>query len=375
MQVRKRFSFMLIVLLASLIIAACGAETTPTSAPSGSGASGAATVSGKISLLLPDTDTTRYETADRPYFEAKMKQLCPNCEVIYNNANADASLQLQQAEAALTNGVQVMVLDPVDSAAAAIIADKAKAQGVPVISYDRLILNSDGVNYYISFDNEQVGKLQAQSLVDELTRQGKTNPQIVMINGSPTDNNAALFKKGAHSVFDPLVAAGKLTIVKEYDTPGWSPDEAQNEMQQALTAMGNKVDGVYAANDGTGGGAIAAMKSAGLSPLPPVTGQDAELAAVQRIIAGEQYMTVYKAIKPEAEAAAEIAFALLTKASVNNASSKVANGKIDVPSVLLTPIAVTSANIGDTIVKDAFWAVDQICTGDFAAACTSVGLK
>ncbi|MBA3468487.1 MAG: sugar ABC transporter substrate-binding protein [Herpetosiphonaceae bacterium] len=372
MQARKRFSFMLVVVLASLIIAACGAETPATTAPS---ASGAAAVSGKISLLLPDTDTTRYETADRPYFEAKMKQLCPTCEVIYNNANADASLQLQQAEAALTNGVQVMVLDPVDSAAAAIIADKAKAQGVPVISYDRLILNSDGVSYYISFDNEQVGKLQAQSLVDELARLGKTNPQIVMINGSPTDNNAALFKKGAHSIFDPLVAAGKLTIVKEYDTPGWSPDEAQNEMQQALTAMGNKVDGVYAANDGTGGGAIAAMKSAGLNPLPPITGQDAELAAVQRIIVGEQYMTVYKAIKPEAEAAAEIAYALLTKTPVNNASSKVANGKLDVPSVLLTPLAVTSANIGDTIVKDAFWSLEQICTGDFAAACATVGLK
>ena len=137
-----------------------------------------------------------------------------------------------------------------------------------------------------------------------------------MINGSPTDNNAKLFKQGAHSVFDPLVSSKKLTIAKEYDTPDWSPDQAQNEMQQALTALGNKVDGVYAANDGTAGGAIAAMKAAGLNPLPPVTGQDAELAAIQRILAGEQYMTVYKAIKPEAEAAAELAFDLLTKTEV-----------------------------------------------------------
>lgn len=372
MQTRKRFSFMLVVLLTSLIIAACGAETTPTTAPSGSGA---AEVTGKIALLLPETKTTRYETADRPFFEAKMKQLCPKCEILYSNANQDANLQLSQAEAALTNGAQVMVLDPVDSAAAAIIADKAKAQGVPVISYDRLILNSDGVSYYISFDNEQVGKLQAQSLVDELAKQGKTNPQIVMINGSPTDNNAKLFKAGAHSVFDPLVAAGKLTIAKEYDTPDWSPDQAQNQMQQALTALGNKVDGVYAANDGTGGGAIAAMKSAGLSPLPPITGQDAELAAIQRIIAGEQFMTVYKAIKPEAEAAAEMAYALLTKAPVTGATAKVPNGKLDVPSLLLTPLAVTSANVGDTIVKDAFWSLEQICAGDFAAACTAAGLK
>jgi D-xylose transport system substrate-binding protein len=132
----------------------------------------------------------------------------------------------------------------------------------------------------------QVGKLQAQSLVDDLNKMNLTNPSIVMINGSPTDNNASLFKQGAHSVFDPLVAAGKLTIAKEYDTPDWSPDQAQTEMQQALTALNNKVDGVYAANDGTGGGAIAAMKAAGVNPLPPVTGQDAELAAIQRILVG-----------------------------------------------------------------------------------------
>jgi D-xylose transport system substrate-binding protein len=338
----------------------------------------AASASGTIALLLPETKTTRYETADRPYFEAKFKELCPACQIIYSNANQDANAQLSQAEAALTNGAKVLVLDPVDSDAASAIADKAKAQGVPVIAYDRLIKNSDGVNYYISFDNQKVGELQAQSLVDELNALGKTNPQIVMINGSPTDNNATLFKQGAHSVFDPLVQAGKLTIAKEYDTPDWSPDQAQNEMQQALTALNNKVDGVYAANDGTGGGAIAAMKAAGLNPLPPVTGQDAELAAVQRILDGEQYMTVYKAIKPEAEAAAELAYDLLTNTQVPADMTKgmtVNNSKIDVPSVLLTPVAVTKDNIKDTIVKDNFWTAQQICTADFAAACKAAGLE
>jgi D-xylose transport system substrate-binding protein len=333
---------------------------------------------GTIALLLPETKTTRYETADKPDFEAKMKELCPDCQIIYSNANQDATQQLSQAEAALTNGAQVLVLDPVDSAAAATIADKAKAQGVPVIAYDRLILNSDGVNYYISFDNEEVGKLQAQSLVDELNTMGVTNPTIVMINGSPTDNNAGLFKQGAHSVFDPLVADGKLTIAKEYDTPDWSPDQAQNEMQQALTALGNKVDGVYAANDGTASGAIAAMKAAGLDPLPPVTGQDAELAGIQRILAGEQYMTVYKAIKPEAEAAAQLAYDLLTDTNVPadmTQGKTVNNGTIDVPSVLLTPIAVTKDNIKDTVVADNFWTVDQICTADYADACTAAGLQ
>ena len=286
--------------------------------------------------------------------------------------------QIKQAEAALTNGAQVLVLDPVDSAAAATIADKAKAQGVPVIAYDRLILNSDGVDYYISFDNEEVGKLQAQSLVDELNKMALENPTIVMINGSPTDNNAGLFKQGAHSVFDPLVTDGKLTIAKEYDTPDWSPDQAQNEMQQALTALGNKVDGVYAANDGTASGAVAAMKAAGLDPLPPVTGQDAELAGIQRILVGEQYMTVYKAIKPEAEAAAQLAYDLLTDAKVPTDMTNgktVNNGTIDVPSVLLTPIAVTRNNIKDTVVADNFWTVNQICTADYADACKTVGLQ
>jgi D-xylose transport system substrate-binding protein len=333
---------------------------------------------GKVALLLPESKTTRYEAHDRPDFETEFKKLCPSCQILYSNANQSASTQLSQAQAALTNGAQVLVLDPVDSAAAAAIADQAAAQGVPVIAYDRLILNSTGVTYYISFDNQRVGQLQAQSLMNRLDALGIKHPSIVMINGAPTDNNAAQFKAGAHSVFDPLVQAGKLTIAKEYDTPDWSPDQAQNEMQQALTALSNKVDGVYAANDGTAGGAIAAMKAAGLSPLPPITGQDAELAAIQRILTGEQYMTVYKAIQPEAYAAAQIAYDLLAKSPVPamlTGGKTTNNGKTAVPSVLLTPVAVTKSNIGSTVVKDGFWTVQQICTSQYAAACQAAGLQ
>ncbi len=218
----------------------------------------------------------------------------------------DAAKQQSQAEAALTNGAKVLVLDPVDSASAAAIVTKANAQNVPVISYDRLINNAE-IDYYISFDNEQVGKLQGQALVDKLKADGKTDGTIVMINGSPTDNNATLFKQGAHSVID----SSGLKVGAEYDTPDWSPDKAQAEMDQAITSLGKDgFVGVYAANDGTGGGAIAAMKGAGITPIPPTTGQDAELAAIQRMLAGEQYMTVYKAVKPEAEAAAELACSL-----------------------------------------------------------------
>jgi D-xylose transport system substrate-binding protein len=330
----------------------------------------------RIALLLPETKTSRYESADRPFFETRLKKLCSDCQLIYSNASQDVAAQEQQAEAALTNGARVLVLDPVDSAAAAVTADRAREQGVPVLAYDRLILNSTGVSYYISFDNERVGQLQAQSLVDRL--KGGPRPHVVMINGSPTDYNAALFKQGAHSVFDPLVRAEHLIIDREYDTPDWSPDKAQTEMQQALTALGNRVDGVYAANDGTASGAIAAMKAAQLEPLPPVTGQDAELAAVQRILAGEQYMTVYKTIRAEAEMAADIAYAQLSQTDPLPGKAigraYVSNGRVGVPTLLLTPVAVTRENIASTVVQDRFWTLEQICTPGFLNACHSDGL-
>ena len=174
------------------------------------------------------------------------------------------------------------MLDPVDFASAGPMVAAAKAAGVPVISYDRLITNAD-IDYYISFDNEKVGKLQGQALLDALEANGDSGGTIVMINGAPTDNNAKLFKDGAHSVLD-----GKVKIGAEYDTPDWSPDKAQTEMDQAITKLGkNGFVGVYAANDGTAGGAIAAMKGAGIDPKTrPTTGQDAELAAIQRILVG-----------------------------------------------------------------------------------------
>jgi D-xylose transport system substrate-binding protein len=323
----------------------------------------------KIALLLPESATARYETQDRPLFTAKLMQICSDCQLLYSNANQDATQQQSQAEAALTNGANVLVLDAVDGAAAAVIADQAKQANVPVIAYDRLITGTPNVDYYISFDNVRVGELQGTALLGALS--GIPNPTIVMINGSPTDNNAKLFKQGAHSVLD-----GHVNIAKEYDTPDWSPAEAQNQMQQALTALNNKVDGVYAANDGTAGGAIAAMKSAGVSPWPPVTGQDAEVAGIQRILVGDQYMTVYKAIKPQAEAAAILAFNLATGMSVpaSAINGTTNNGVKDVPSILLTPVSVTKDNVKSTVIADGFWSREDICTPDYAAACTAAGI-
>ncbi len=357
-----------------MVLTGCSTPASTGGGATTTGTAGGSTGPLKIALLLPETKTARYETQDRPLFEAKVKELAPDAQILYSNANQDSAQQQSQADAALTNGAQVLVLDPVDSAAAASIVTKAKAKNVPVISYDRLILNAD-VDYYVSFDNEQVGKLQGQALLDKITKDGNLGKTIVMINGAPTDNNAKLFKAGAHSVLD-----GKVKIGAEYDTPDWSPDKAQTEMDQAITKLGKTgFVAVYCANDGTAGGAIAAMKGAGIDPKTrPVTGQDAELAGIQRILLGEQYMTIYKAIKQEASTAAELAVGLGKGTGVPSSMtlSKVNNGKIDVPSVLLTPVPVTADTIKSTVVADGFWTTQQILnTPALVAAGKLVGLQ
>ncbi|MGZ4276790.1 MAG: ABC transporter substrate-binding protein [Solirubrobacteraceae bacterium] len=340
----------------------------------GCGSSGSSSSSPTIALLLPENQTARYETHDKPDFEAKVKQLCPDCKILYSNATQDATKQQNQADAALTQGAKVLVLDPVDAGSAAAIVTKANAKKVPVISYDRLINNSD-LAYYVSFDNARVGKLQGESLAAKLKANGHATGPIFMINGDPADNNAKLFKQGALGAFS---AAG-VKVAKQYDTPGWLATKAQNEAQQAITALGNNgFQGVYGANDDMAGGSIAAMKSAGIKPSTrPSTGQDASLAGVQRILTGDQYMTVYKAVTKEAQIAAELAVPLAKgdKPPSGIATKTQNNGKENVPSVLLTPVAVTKANIGNTIVKDKFWTVAQICTSAYASACKAAGIQ
>jgi D-xylose transport system substrate-binding protein len=361
-------------------LAATGCKKSSTEA--GGGGSAGPGGGGSIALLLPESQTTRYESADRPFFEAKFKELCPGVEIFYSNANQVAADQQQQAEAAIARGVKVMVLDPVDGDAAGAIVKAAKAKNIAVISYDRLIKGGASPDYYVSFDNEQVGKLQATALLEKLTSGGSKQPKITMINGSPTDNNATLFKNGAHSVLD-----GKVTIVKEDAAANWKPEEAQQLMEQFIAAAGkNGFDAAYCANDGTAGGAIAAMKAAGIDPkTKPTTGQDAEVAAIQRILSGEQYMTVYKAIQPEAEKTAQLACALFKgeKPAADLVNNKVNNGTIDVPSVLLVPIAVaangggTTKSVAETVVKDKFYGpetVATICKG-YEAACQTANIK
>jgi D-xylose transport system substrate-binding protein len=309
----------------------------------------------KVALLLPESKTARYETQDRPLFEQALKKYCDKCELLYSNASQDPARQQQQAEAALTNGAKVLVLDPVDGAAAKAIAERAHGSGVVVIAYDRAIRGTDAVDRLVTFDAEAIGVKQAEALLAALGKR-ETIARVVLINGSPTDDNAVQLKRGVHEVLD-----GKVEVAAEYDTPDWSPDKAQLEMTQALTALNGKaLDAVYAANDGTAGGVIAAVKAAGIA-MPIVSGQDAEAAAVQRIAAGDQTFTIYKEIGVEADAAAKLC--------ADAVSGKPVRGE----AVVLQPAVLSRANL-KRVFDQGFLKRADVCTGPYSAACADAGL-
>ena len=360
-HVMKMARFVPALFVLALCVTACG----------GDAASGV-TLGKKIAFLLPDSQATRYATKDVPIFEAKIKGMCSDCTVDERNAQGVASAQLTQAEAALAGGANVLVLDPVDATAASAIVARAKARQVPVIAYDRLVLNAPSLAYFVSFDDGAVGPLQANGLLGAL--KGKTNPTVVMINGDPGDNLARLLKVGAQSIL-----SGKVTIAKAYDTPQGGPDTAQTEMADALTALNNKVDAVYAADDVAAAGAIAALVGAGVQrPLPPVTGAGADLAALQRILSGDQYMTVYESIRAEAESAAQLAYDLAYGVAVPSTMTSgrmVDNGGTSVPALLVSPVAVTRQTIVSTVIADGFVDPTSLCTDQFAKACAAVGIS
>lgn len=325
----------------------------------------------RIAFLLPETKTARYETQDRPAFEARLAEICPTCEAIVHNAGHDAARQQSQAEAAITNGASVLVLDPVDAVSAGVIARHAAASGVPVITYDRLLFDAP-VAFHVTFDNERVGMIQAQSLVAAVGEALELG-QLVVLNGATTDANAAEFRRGASLVFE----SQGVRIGAEVDVPDWSPDLAQESMERAIATLGRgSIVGVYSANDAMAGGAIAAMRSAGLTPIPPVTGQDAELAAIRRILTGEQHMTVYKSFRTQAQVAAEVAYALARDGVLppGVATSEIDNGAGPVPTLRLTPIAVTRDTLAATVIADGMWTVDEVCR-DLERACERAGVS
>ncbi|MFD5878304.1 sugar ABC transporter substrate-binding protein [Streptomyces yangpuensis] len=352
----------LAVVALAAALTACG-----TTEEGGSGSSDAV----RIGLLLPENETARYEKFDKPLMEKKVALLTlGKGKVLYANAAGDAARQNTQAEAMIKDKVDVLVIDAVDSKAIAGAVTKAKEAGIAVVAYDRL---AEGpIDAYTSFDNEDIGRVQGKAMLEALGDKARTG-KIVMMNGAVTDPNAASFKAGARSVLD-----GKVNVGKEYDTVEWKPENANTNMTAALSALGrDKIVGVYSANDGMAGGIISALKAAGVSPLPPVTGQDAELAGIRRIVAGDQHMTVYKPYAREAEAAAELAVLLAKGDKIDGIINQVVSSPTNkrVPAVLIPGTAVNRNNIATTVVLDGVYSIEDICTETLKATCEEIGLK
>jgi D-xylose transport system substrate-binding protein len=344
----------------AVALAACG---------SGSGGDVAEGDASTIGMLLPNATTARWETRDKPLLEKEIRARCGGCRVEHANAKGDVAMQQEQMNSMIAKGVDAILLVAVDARSLGAAVRKADEAGIPVIAYDRLV--EGPISGHVSFDGEEVGRLQGRALLKAM---GDEVPggQIVMMNGDPSDFNTGLFKRGALSVL-----RGKVKIGKAYDTHQWRPEAANMNMSGAISALGvNNIHGVYAANDGLAAGSITALKANKVNPLPPVTGQDAELAAVQRIVDGEQYMTVYKPPGPEAAAGAAMAVA----AARGEDLGRVAEQKVTtpsgrtVPAVMLTPLAVTADNIKQTLVKDGVYTVRQICVPRLGAACATAGL-
>jgi D-xylose transport system substrate-binding protein len=350
--------------LLAMALAGCTSNTGGGS--SASGPYSAAKGCEKVGFLIPESaSSARWEGNDHPAMVAAIKQYMPNAQLDVQNAGGSDTTQLAQAESFLTKGDCILIVAPHDSTAAATIVEKALAKHVPVIAYDRLIQDKNTA-YYVSFDNVKVGELQGKYIADNyqsyVTANGNNN--LVMINGSSTDNNAVLFKKGAHSALDPLISGGQLKSVYEQFTPNWDNPTAQNEMQAALTQTGNKIAVAYVANDGMAGTVIAALQQANLAGKVLVTGQDATVAGIQNILLGNQSMTVYKAIPKEANAAAQLAAALSagsSTASLTNGATTATQDGGNLPSVLETPVSVDKSNIASTVLADGYVTKAEIC--------------
>jgi D-xylose transport system substrate-binding protein len=322
--------------------------------------------SGTVAFLMPDQASTRYEQHDFPGFKAAMAKLCPECKVLYQNANASASQQQQQFNSVIAQGAKVIVLDPVDSTAAASLVKMAQSQGIKVIAYDRPV-PSTPADYYVSFDNEGIGKAIAESLMQHLKDKGVATDKggVLQVNGSPTDAAAGLIKNGIHAG----IKAGGYKTLAEFDTPDWAPPKAQQWVSGQVTRFGTQIVGVVAANDGTAGGTIAAFKAAGVNPVPPVSGNDATTAALQLIIAGDQYNTISKPSEIVAAAAAKVAVGFL-----NGQAPKAETTLFKTPSQLFIPAVVTAKNLKAEIIDKGIAKAGELCGGRYAEGCKKLGI-
>lgn len=359
----------------ALLLAACGSSSsssgTTSAAASGSGTSAAASGSaaggatGKVGVILPDTKSSaRWETQDRPALEKAFQ--AAGVEFDIQNANGDKAAMATIADQMIANGATVLAIVNLDNESGAAIEKKAASQGVQTIDYDRLTLGG-GADYYVSFDNTEVGKLQGTGLAKCL---GSGDKKIVYLNGSPSDSNATAFSAGAHSVLDPMT---NYTVVAEQAVPDWDNQQAGVIYEQMYTAQGGQIDGVLAANDGLGNAAIAINKKNGLQI--PVTGQDATVQGLQNILAGDQCMTVFKDTNKEAAALAKVAIALAQGETPQTTGTvKDTTGNRDVAAILETPEAIYKENVKDVVTAGGTTAA-ELCTGAYAAACTELGIS
>ncbi|MEA2001683.1 MAG: substrate-binding domain-containing protein [Actinomycetota bacterium] len=373
MRSRKGIRWILLIAVFALVAAACGGDddTTTTVAGGDDGGDTPVTAEGSITVLLPDSaSSARWETDDRRFFEEAFTAAGVDFNIV--NAEGDPTTQIQQAEAAIADGAKVLLMVNLDSGSGAAIIAQARAADVAIIDYDRLTIEGDGADVYVSFDNEQVGRTMAEVLEPAIDALGLAKPEVVMLNGGPTDNNATLFRNGYNETVEPRVAAGEWNLAADQAVPGWDNQEALTIFEQILVDTSNNVDAVFAANDGLANSVIAALKSAGLGQIP-VSGQDATVAGMQNVLAGDQTMSVYKPIKAEAETAAAAAIALLNGESLDSLTGGLTlnNGTNDIPFIALTPIGVTADNIADTVIADGFRTWEEICVGDFAQFCPS----
>ncbi|MFF3669026.1 sugar ABC transporter substrate-binding protein [Microtetraspora malaysiensis] len=358
----------------SLGLTACGGESgdTTTTAQAGDTPSAAAAPSGKIGVILPDSKSSaRWETADRKYLEEAFKAAGVAYDI--QNAQGDKNSFQTIAEQMITGGVTVLAIVNLDSGTGKAVLDKAKSQGVATIDYDRLTLGGNA-DYYVSFDNTAVGKLQGEGLAKCLTDKKADKPIVAELNGSPTDNNATLFKEGYDGVLKPKYDAGEYVKGPDQSVPDWDNTQAGTIFEQMLTST-PKIAGVLAANDGLGNAAISVLKKNKLNGKVPVTGQDATVQGLQNILAGDQCMTVYKAVKQEADATAGLAIALAQgqKPAANGSVKDTETGK-DVAAVLLAPKAIYVDSVKD-VVADGYVSKDELCTGDFADKCAEAGIS
>ena len=334
----------------------------------GGGGGGGGEDSLTVGVLLPGGGASRFGQSDRPLSEKKLKQLCPDCPVTVA-ATPDPAVQRQQLEAMITKGVDVLILAAIDAEGIHPSVEAAHRAGIPVVAYDRLAQGP--ISGYVTFDGATVGRLQGEALLKAMGAKADGG-QIVMMNGATIDPNAGWYKRGSLSVLQ-----GKVKIGKSYDTVGWRPENAFVNMTGAIAALGGgNIDGVLSANDSLAGAVVSALNAAEVRPLPPITGQDADLPAVRRIVRGDQYMTVYKPFKPEADAAAEMAIALGRGRTVDSIATGTVDSPTtkDIPAVLLPSVSVTVGNIKDTLVKDGMYTIDQICTPNLRSACDKAGL-